>query len=395
MRRLRSFPFLIAIVIMITQSGCWSSKEIEDLAVYIGIALDKSEPTPVEQKLEERGGTYSKHNKITATVQIVPIKSPSSNKETAGKTREFLNLSETGDSVLEIFRQFSIRRDRPIIGHHLKVIVVSAKLLEEQQIAQVMDFVLRDNDIRPSTKVFLSTGRAIDTLKTNQPNEIPAFHINDMVRNQFRTSKVMSPIILSKLDALMHSKRSFILQNIVEANGELQFSGAGIVKGKSGHWIGNISQEDVECISWLTNEGDSGVIKADSKNGQPLTYEIKSMKSRVTSSVVGEDIAFQVHIQSEGRIIEDWNKEEDPSKVSYQKEAERIFKKKLASMMNHLMQAMQSKYKAEVAGFGKALSIQQPQVWKKIKEQWDDKFSEIPVTVSIDLKITDFGSSTK
>jgi spore germination protein len=395
----KSRPILQAILILsllMTQTGCWSSKEIEDLAVYVGLALDSGLPTSTEQELEDRGSTYSKQNKVTATIQIVPVKSPTPNKEAKGKASAYLNTSETGDSVLEIFRQFSIRRDRPIIGHHLKIIVVSSKLLRQVNIKQLMDFVLRDNDIRPSTKVFLSSGVARNTLTTARPGEIPAFHINEMIRNQYRTSKVMSPVILSKLDALMHAKKSFILQNIIEANGEVTFSGAGVIKGDTGHWIGNMSQEDVECISWLTNEGKSGVIKAIDEKGEPITYEIKSMKTDVKAKTDSDgELSFQVHIRSEGRLSEDWNIEGNPSIPSYQEHTKMLFAKKLESMMNHLMLTMQTKYKADVADFGEAVRIQRPRKWQEVKSKWDHAFSQTPVSIKIDLEITDFGSSTE
>ncbi|MFD1909627.1 Ger(x)C family spore germination C-terminal domain-containing protein [Paenibacillus rhizoplanae] len=113
---------------------------------------------------------------------------------------------------------------------------------------------------------------------SNQKSVIPAFHIRDMMRNQKRTSKVLAPVILSKLDSLMYSKRSYALQNLVTANGEVEFSGAGVIKGDTGHWVGALNQEDTECLSWLTNRGKSGVIKTYDWSNEPITYELKAMK---------------------------------------------------------------------------------------------------------------------
>lgn len=118
--------------------------------------------------------------------------------------------------MLEIFRQFSIRNERPIIGHHLKVIIVSAELLKRQKMEQLMDLVLRDNDIRPSTMVFISEGRADDTLISKRTDEIPSFHIKEMINNQFRTSKVLHPVILSQLDSLMHAKKVMLCKTSLQ-----------------------------------------------------------------------------------------------------------------------------------------------------------------------------------
>ncbi|MNB87805.1 Spore germination protein B3 precursor [compost metagenome] len=392
----RLLPLILCLSLLAaTQTGCWSSKEIEDLALYTGLALDIGELTKAEQELAEKGVHYSKENKITATVQIVPVKTIGiQEKKGSQQSAPYHNLSGTGDSVLEIFRQYSIRNDRPIVGHHLKVIVVSADLLKRQTIDQLMDFVLRDNDIRPSTMVFISRGRAKDTMISNN-DEVPSFHIRQMIRNQIRTSKVMSPVILSDMDALMHAKRSFALQNLVTADGETEFAGAAVIKGDTGHWVGNLSQEDTECLSWLTKKGSSGVIKAYDWDNEPMTYEMKAMNSKIKALVDGDEITFNVSIETEGRLIETWNSSGLPSTGEYAKKTSEVFEKKLKEMMDHLIVKLQKEYKADVAGFGKALSIQQPKTWRKVKDHWDETFSSSTINIKFDLSITDFGAFTK
>ncbi|MGO4107074.1 Ger(x)C family spore germination protein [Paenibacillus sp. YAF4_2] len=377
-------------------TGCWSSKEIEDLAMYTGIALDIGQPAPIEKEFEAKGAEYSKNNKVMTTLQIVPMKTiGTKDKNNTGTNKPYLNVSGSGDSILEIFRQFSIRLDRPIIGHHLKVIVISSKLLRKQTIEQVTDFVLRDNDIRPSTKVYISQGEAKETLESSEPNEVPSFHITGMYRNQLRTSKVLDSVTLSKLDALMKTKKSFVLQNIVSGGGELEFSGAGIIKGASGHWIGNLNQEDAECLAWITQKGETGSIKAYDWDNQPLTYEIKSMKSKITPHVNDGKISFKVHLAVEGRLIETWNKNNIPSTSYYAEKTSQIIEEKLTQMVQALMNKLQSIYKVDVAGFGHRLAIVYPSVWKQVKEDWDETFSRSKVNFTYDIKVTDFGSLTK
>ncbi|AET58919.1 Ger(x)C family spore germination protein [Paenibacillus terrae] len=398
MCRRHILSLLLAFVLLVTQTGCWSSKEVEELSIYTGVALDKGELTPLEQALEKEGSRYFKKNKMTASVQIVPKKSFGSvaKQGGGGQGPNYINMAATGDSLLEIFRQFSLRLDRPIIGHHLKIMVVSTELAKQQTMQQLMDFVLRDNDIRPSCMVFLSKGRAADTLVTKYKGEVPSIHILYMLRNHFRTSKVMRGVNLSELDGLMHSKKSYILQNIIDADGEFEFSGAGIIKGDTGHWIGNLGQQDVDSIAWIKSDVEGGAIKAYDERNQPITYEIKSVKSKITPKVTnGNDISFHVKIESKGRFIEDWDEKLDPTKTQNMKEAEKVFKKELTKRIKSLMYKLQSEYKVDVAGFGERLYIEKPQAWKKVKDDWDYKFSQIPVTFDIKLSITDLGSSSE
>ncbi|ASA20400.1 Ger(x)C family spore germination protein [Paenibacillus donghaensis] len=389
---------LLAAALLVSLPACWSSREIEDLSLYTGMALDQGKPSLVEKELEERGGSYKKRNTLTATLQIVPEKiiGNTKTKDKQQQQQRFFNISETGDSLLEIFRQFSIRRDRPIIGHHLKVIVVSEQLAAQENMRQLMDFVLRDNDIRPSCMVFLSEGNAAKTLTTTHPDEIPSFRLRDMIGNRFRTNKLMEGVNLSKLDALMHSKQSFILQNIVESESEVEFSGAGIIKGETGQFIGNLDQGDVESINWIKGEIKSGTIKAYDEADEVITYEIKSAESKITVKESADDeLSFHVKIESTGRLIEKWNNQHRKLDEAYLKEFEKHFKQRLTEMINRTMLKMKTTYKVDVAGFGQRLSIEEPQKWKKVKDHWDEMFSTIPVTFEVKLTITDYGSFTE
>lgn len=386
------FAFLLPALL----TGCWSNNEIEDLALYTGLALDSGQPAPTEKEFEAKSSSYVKQNKVMATIQVVPTQSEGSkSKPEIEAPRSFQNVSGSGDSILEIFRQFSIRLDRPVIGHHLKVIVLSADLLKKQTIEQMSDFVLRDNDIRPSTMVFVTEGNARETLMSAKEKEVPSFHIVKMVRNQSRTSKVLDPVTLSRLDAMSHAKKSFVLQNIITGGGEMEFAGAGIIKGSTGHWAGKLNQEDTECLSWLRSEASNGVIKSYDRNNEPLTYELKSMKSKITPRVEGDRISFEVKISTEGRYSETWRAGGAPSSHAYAEKAGAILEERLAGMMQSLMRKLQKEYKTDVAGFGDQLAMEKPAVWNKVKDNWDEIFSRSKVKFTYDLKITDFGSFTE
>lgn len=387
---------LSGLTLMIFLTGCWSSREIEDLALYTGMALDIGQPAPTEKVFEAQGATYPKQDKVMTTLQVVPIGSSGDQQnQSKDKMSPFFNVSGSGDSILQIFRQFSIRLDRPIIGHHLKVIVISSELLKKQTIEQLTDFVLRDNDIRPSSVVLISKGKAIDTLAYTPNSEIPSIHLVGMSRNRTRTGKVLKPVTLANLDALIHSKRSFVLQRLVTGNKETEFSGAEIIKGSTGQTIGSLSEEETISLSWLKNEGGTGVIKVYDDNNAPLVYEIKSMKSKITPHVEEGHISFKVKIKTEGRVIETWSKRDTSTSQDFADSSGQLIQERLANMMERLIHKMQDTYQVDVGGFGERLSIKYPAVWRKVKDDWDEVFSGSEVDFTYDLNITDFGSFTE
>jgi len=400
-RRVRQCLRVTAAMLLVLNTGCWGSQEIEDLSIVVGLGLDVASESRFERDIAKQGGSYPKKNVLTATVQIVPPISGRGQRQgqggsggSQGSSTAYLNEKLTGDSMIQIFRQFSVRRDRPLIGDHLKVIVVASELAKRYSLEQIFDFILRDNAIRPSCLVVVSQRAAIEALSSNEAGEVPAFYLTGLVDNRSRSNKILPPTTLIKLDSTMQSGTSFLLQNVVTSNGEHKFSGAAIIKGSSKKWIGDLTQFDVEGLSWIRGEVHGGALKAYAPGGYTVTYEMKDSSSKIIPRVKDGEISFHIKMKAEGRLIEDWSFPEIPSTEPYLKEMEKVFKKQASKQIDQVLHKMQHVYHVDVGGFDKELRIKYPQLWKKIKDQWDDTFSRIPITYELEMKITDAGSST-
>ncbi|MNN39972.1 Spore germination protein B3 precursor [compost metagenome] len=126
-----------------------------------------------------------------------------------------------------------------------------------------------------------------------------------------------------------------------------------------------------------------------------MTFEITSMKSRIVPRVEGEKITFRVSLETEGHLIEVWNGQAVSSTDDYAEQMAQLIEKKLDRMMQTLIRKLQSDYKTDVAGFGNRLSVEHPAVWKTVKENWDEVFSNVDITFSYDVRVKDFGSFTE
>ncbi|WP_211749873.1 Ger(x)C family spore germination protein [Paenibacillus sp. Marseille-Q4541] len=388
--------FVILTMLFLT-TACWSSREIEDLRAYLGIGIDVADETKFEKEVNMLGGHYPKKNILTATVQVVPgvYGRSDQSQNTGSQTPEtFFNEKLTGDSIFQIFRQFSLRRDRPIIGHHLKVVVVSRALCEKYGLEKILDFFLRDNDIRPSALILISQEKAMDVLSSSQPGEIPALNLKGLVNNRHRTNRILPPVSLSRLEAYMQSKRSFILQNVITAENEIKFSGAAIFKGEANQWIGQLNQTDLESISYISGTAKGGVLKTyDPENGQSIVYEVKSADSVITPKVEGDKISFHVSMRTTGEIMEDWSEPDRLVDEDYMNKLTTLFKKQCQKQIDETLYKLQNKYRVDVVEFGNQLRIDHPKVWNRVKDHWDEVFSTAPITYDLEVDITDYGSA--
>lgn len=201
---------------------------------------------------------------------------------------------------------------------------------------------------------------------------------------------------LVKLDGMMQSGSSFLLQNVITAEGEHKFSGAGIFKGTSKKWIGSLNQTDLEGLSWITGKVRTGALKTyKPRTGDTITYEPKVTKSKITPIVRGDQISFHVEVASRGALIEDWSSPQHTATESYQDELEGYFEDTVREQIRQVLYKMQETYHVDVAGFGEQLRIKHPRLWKKVEKNWDEAFSKANVTYDVKINITNYGSSMR
>ncbi|CAM4201138.1 Ger(x)C family spore germination protein [Paenibacillus alkaliterrae] len=380
---------------LLIQTGCWSKDEIEELSIYVGVALDQAKETKLEAKLGKLAVNANDRKLLSVTLQIVNKQSEEKGGNSAGDpaTKAYLNVSETGDSIIDMIRQLSTRMERPAIGHHLKVIVINEQLARHKSMYQLLDFFLRDNDIRPNCVVMMSSGLAKHTLEAKGNSIVPAFRLMGMLENRYRTLKIMPRMTLYKLEKHMHAESSYMLQNVVAAEGEVKLSGAAVIKGKTQKFRGLLNEEELLGVILLSGEAEGGIIKCvNEKTNEMIAYELKAMNSEIYTSVDGDNVSFDVKMKSEGRIIEDWSENSGPIDDAYRAGVEQSVEREIMRLAKQGLDKIQKEYKADVVGFGTRLSIEQPKLWQKVKKNWDQAFSRIPITYSVELTITETGT---
>ncbi|WP_283656185.1 MULTISPECIES: Ger(x)C family spore germination protein [unclassified Paenibacillus] len=394
MKNLRIVFFGIAfLLICCLLTGCWSSRPVEDLNLETGIALDVGQVSPQEAYIEREGGYYPKKILIKGTFQFLLPERGKGSGGAPAQNKTFYNMTETGDSLLEMLREVSLRSNRPAIGFHLKTIIISSSLLQKLPMYELLDFFAGDNDIRPSVQLLISTEKAGDALEEKIPGETPAFILKDVFINRKRNARMIKPMSLVKVIGPMKSHSSFLLPNVITTEKEVKLAGAGVIQGKTQKYIGLLNESEVEGLMWMKGEVDGGTLKyINPKTGRSIVYEINSVKSRIKATVHGNDISFHVHMTSTGRISENLNPGQDFSKNRLFSRVENILQEEANTTAEKTLTKMH-RLQADVGGFGEALRIQNPQVWRKVKGDWDKTFSTIPVTFSTDIQIEDYGAS--
>lgn len=390
----RAPKFLIMLAVLVVITGCWSRREIEDLGMTIGAAVDIGEETKIEEAFEEQGGNYEKRNVLTLTYQVVQPGQSGGPVVTGGGQKNYKNISVTGDSFYEVTREIPLMRGRPIFGQHYKVIVISDKVARQVSMKHLFDFFIREQEFRPSCLVLICKGEAKQALDHKDKSDFPSTRLLAMTNNQYRSSRILPPVSLSKLLPEINSSSTFLLQNVITADGEIKFAGAAVIYGKTGKLIGFLKEEELEAVNWLSGKVEGGVVKSyDEDTGQTIVYELTSLKTKIRPHLNKGRISFDIEMDSEGRLGERWNEGDDFDSHSM-KQIEKNTTRQMSKRIDELLNKAQKEYRADVIGLSEYVRIYYPRTWEKIKSNWDDVFAEAEIRYQIKAKVKEFGTTS-
>ncbi|TFB22154.1 Ger(x)C family spore germination protein [Filobacillus milosensis] len=126
MKQLTKFIVLFLIIIPIL-SGCWNSRELDDLSISNAIGVDKI------------NGEYM------FTTQII---NPSElSKNVAGKRTVITTIDETGETIFQAWRKLTTESKSKLYFSHVRVLVIGEETAREG-ISEILDVLLRDHDFR-------------------------------------------------------------------------------------------------------------------------------------------------------------------------------------------------------------------------------------------------------
>ncbi|MDV2686477.1 Ger(x)C family spore germination protein [Alkalihalophilus lindianensis] len=374
MKRLRSM--IACLFVAICLGGCWDSANIETFSFIMGIGLG------VDQNDPEKVG------------MVTQLYLPVSENEGAS-TLTYQNKYSTGESVIEAIRNLELV-DQGIMSDHQLALVLHSDALKKWNAEALINQRMRDERARRGLRIFV-TEEDLNELFTYPKGDdtAPTSKALDLLaQNNDRTTEIIVPLTLGKLSDSIERAQSILIPNITISEEELKINGAYILKdGK--HIDGYLSPAHVSGVNWLNGDVQSGVINAK-VNGARVVYEILDASvASVTTSVQEDQLSMHIKVTSDGRLVENWDPNEDAYNADYKQNLETIFEEKLTQEVTTIIELLQKDYQTDPLDLQKYVRVQQYPFWKQYKDDWDAAFQKATITYEVDLTIVDFGTRGK
>jgi spore germination protein KC len=377
MKKIISVLFMIIMALILT--GCWSKKELNEIAIITGMAIDKQEDEyllTVQQVVPRESGPNAKGRSPLANV-----------------------LTETGSNVCDAFRRLTYTATRFLNLAHVSILVISDKVAEEGMI-ESLDCIARDDQLRPTIQVFIAKGgQAKDILTYNPMMEgISAYSIRKKITNAETNYSGVHSVSFRDMGNTLISDGSELYLPGIKYEGDVE-------EGKKAE---NVQQVEIEShivlkpyavfksdtlVGWLDEYTSKGVnLVLDRVSGTMISVpceerkyyalDVGKVKTKVKVEIKNDKPKYKIKTEIEGMFCQvDCNIDlQDTKNIN---KLEEQFSEAIKAQMDHAIKTLQTEYQVDIFGFGDVLHRKDPKLWKKMSKEWNQTFQ----TVEYDIKV--------
>ncbi|MDI3535386.1 MAG: spore germination protein [Thermosediminibacterales bacterium] len=371
-------------MLLLTNSGCWSRVEIEDLAVVLLIGLDKAK----------------EESKVRVTVQLArPEEIAGAVAENGSTTKKASWVTaSTGDSIYDAQQNLAMHVSRELFWAHTRAIIIGEELAKEG-IAPVIDFVDRRRDLRRRIGIAVVKGEARELLEAEPGLEKTSGQVySGLLVRLFRHSKAAISDLRDIYEMLtskgIHptTSRIELVKLKDEKNTKKQPKLTGTAVFRDDKLIGWLDEAETRGFLLLKRKKVAGVfpVKCPVCEEKNVNIVLTRSYTSIKPQLVNGELIITVQIKAEGDVREQMCRD-DLSRP----EIIEALNQRLAQAIKAEVIAAQNKaqknYQVDIFGFGEAVRRKFPKLWQKIEHKWDEEFPELPVKISIEAKIRRLG----
>lgn len=382
-KRCALVPISLALIVLL--SGCWNRNELNELSIVLAIGIDKMDDHHYE-----------------VSFQVVD---PNQMSRTRSSDRTPTSvLSVRAESISEALRKTAGMSSRKLYISHLQILFLD-EATAKQGINEPMDWLLRDYEIRPVFDlVIVRDHTAKDALSFVTSTELlPALDMHKALKLSYKS---WAPTVYSRAKDFLESlskdgiepvitglqlgsqiDKAQTMDNVKKSTQHANYYYSGIGVFQEDHLVGWMNESESRAYNYLTNHVVTSVNKIDCPDSNfQYTLEIIDANANLQPRVVNDKPVLEATIKIVSNILEmgcnniDLKKEDDLLKL------QKLAADQYVETLNHGIQKAQS-LGADIFGFGEAFHRAYPAKWHEWKGDWDRRFQEMDVTVSVNLEI--------
>lgn len=370
---------LSAAVAAATLTGCWDRREVNDIAIVSGTAMDKV------------------GDKYRAAVQF-PLAGQlggpgGGGGGTTGKKSWYVD-SGTGETVKEANNQLQRSMSRQLYFSHRRVLIMGEEMARGG-ISSAMDITMRTSQNRMSAFVVVAKGEAIDLLNADavveqQPSEMMReLAVNSM--KSPRTIRHVADILLSEgVDVALPYFVSEKIRAGAKGESKTTITAEGLAAFHKDKLAGFLKGDAAKGALWAMNQARRPSVTVQAPKGEGmLTVLFSENEVELDPAVSGDEVTVTVKIRAIGFISD--NESNYPYHSDLLSDLKQALAVKIIGNVEKGVKQLQE-YGSDACGFGDTLYRKHPGDWKRLKDRWPELYPKVQTKVKVELQIEHSGS---
>ena len=352
-------------------TGCWNYREINNMSIVSGAAIDKTSD-----------------GKYKLSIEIIDLKTGGVEAKVHSKKLECY-----GASIVDAVRNAISFNANKLYWGHTEILIISKDVAKEG-IVQILDVFSRDPEFRLTIDILVSKENTAEEILDSQriTTEVRSYELNKMLDLEKELEKSPKVEIYEFINSLGESGISPVMPvvGLTENSGQetSQLLGTAVFNKDKLEYM--FDQEDTKYFLFVMNKIKGGLFVV---NDSDITLKIIRNKTKLKPVYTNGKLHFEINIKTKVSISEiDFTKFQNVKDIDkIQIEAQKTLK----SRVKNVIKAVQNEYGIDIFGFGRSVRQDIPELWKKINPDWDTIFKNVPVNVNVDVKISNSGLLSK
>ncbi|MEG2459799.1 MAG: Ger(x)C family spore germination protein [Clostridia bacterium] len=380
---------LILIIVMLVVGGLDNSRELNDLAIVSGIAIDVGE-----------------NGKYKVTAQILNSKKQGQGSSSGGASSKSSSVIEYRSEAATIqlaLRNMIYESPKRLYLGHMELLIISEEIAESK-LKSCLDFFVRDNEVNKEFLVVVARGcKSEDIIGIQTPLEQdPIKNIKESIittsKYEGRTAKTD---LASSLGVLLEegvdlTLPSVIIQgdtksgdkeeNIEQSNTPTKIIISDLAYFKDGYMKGYLKSKDNISYNMVRGKIKSTIVETKDKKNK-IAVEIYKLNSNVKPIYKDSKYEVDININCDGIITEFTQKADVTSEEELRKYEDLVggaIKKNILEYVSNC----QNVYCSDIVGYGAVFHKFLNKEYKKIQKDFGTEyFPKIKTNVKVNVNL--------
>lgn len=381
---------ILLVVIICTQTSCWDQTEVEDLAIVLGMALDKGAG-----------------DQVRVIVQVVNPKGMvggggggggGGGTGGGGQVAAYYNITRYGQTFFEAVRKMAATAPARLYFPHCQVIIISEELAREG-IVEIADVLQRNTQIRGINWMLIS-GKGVDQHKLLAVycpvDVVPVKRMLDIIDNRaycpmYAVNQLGIFLELLFAGGVETHTAGIKLKPILGASKEEQKTGeidiAKTALFSTGKMVGWLNERESRGLLWLQTGQKRGVISVNAGRHKQVVLEILQGTAQIKPVITaGGELVININIKATAGVVESADYI-DLANATVLKELQNKLAQEIKKDINLALAKAQQTYNSDVFGFGAAVRRQYPQYWQQVAGQWNELYPDVETVIEVETVI--------